>query len=161
MDRRDLSTWISGPRAAAAAAGVDWGYRGQRLGLPEQGPGSLAGFGRRLAALALDWLAALAITRLVLPADAYGTPRYSLITLAVFGLEVFVLTRLAGASLGQRLLGVRVVSLVPRPLGWSRALVRTVLLCLAVPALIWDRDGRGMHDRAVATAVIRVVRVPA
>ena len=38
--------------------------------------------------------------------------------------------------------------------GAFRAAVRTVLICLAVPPLIWDRDGRGLHDRAVVTAVV-------
>lgn len=35
-------------------------------------------------------------------------------------------------------------------------LVGTLLLCLAVPALIWDRDQRGMHDRAANTVVVRM-----
>jgi uncharacterized RDD family membrane protein YckC len=30
-----------------------------------------------------------------------------------------------------------------------------VLLALLVPALIWDRDGRGMHDKAAGTALVR------
>jgi hypothetical protein len=33
--------------------------------------------------------------------------------------------------------------------------VRTVLLCLAVPALIWDRDQRGLHDKAAQTVLVR------
>ena len=35
------------------------------------------------------------------------------------------------------------------PRGWP------LLLFLLVPAVIWDRDGRGLHDRARGTAVIR------
>jgi uncharacterized RDD family membrane protein YckC len=48
------------------------------------------------------------------------------------------------------------VSLDPaRPrVGFARALARTVLICLAIPPLIWDRDARGLHDRAVLTAVV-------
>ncbi len=38
-------------------------------------------------------------------------------------------------------------------LGW--ALVRTILLLIVVPALITDRDLRGLHDRAANTIVIR------
>jgi uncharacterized RDD family membrane protein YckC len=30
-----------------------------------------------------------------------------------------------------------------------------VLLMLLVPALIWDRDRRGLHDRIAQTVVIR------
>ena len=36
-----------------------------------------------------------------------------------------------------------------------RILVRTVLLFLLVPALVFDRDGRGLHDRFSDTAVVR------
>ena len=35
--------------------GVDFGYRGQRLGLPEEGPGLDRPLGRRLGALFVDW----------------------------------------------------------------------------------------------------------
>lgn len=35
--------------------GVDFGYRGERLGLPEEGPGSVAPIGRRVGAIFLDW----------------------------------------------------------------------------------------------------------
>ena len=33
--------------------------------------------------------------------------------------------------------------------------LRTALLLLLVPALITDRDGRGLHDRAAGTVVVR------
>lgn len=160
FDREDVGSWLSGPRAAAEAKGVDLGYRGQRLGLPESGPGSVAGFGRRLAALFVDWFAAIAVTSLIGGpltdgALVYGTPDFSLVVLGVFALETAVLVWLTGASFGHRLLGLRVASLVERPAGLVRSVIRTVLLCLLVPALIWDRDGRGMHDRAVATVVVR------
>jgi uncharacterized RDD family membrane protein YckC len=36
-----------------------------------------------------------------------------------------------------------------------RAIVRTLLLFLLVPAVVFDRDGRGMHDRLTDTAVVR------
>jgi uncharacterized RDD family membrane protein YckC len=132
------------------------GYRGERLGLPETGPGSLASFGRRLAALFVDWVAANLVTVLAVHGSLrYGTQSFDLLALGIFALEVFVLTWLAGASFGQRLMGVRVVSLDRGRVGVLRAMARTVLVCLAVPPLIWDRDGRGLHDRAVLTAVIR------
>jgi len=131
-------------------------YRGERLGLPEQGPGSLAGFGHRLAALLVDWAAANLVTILFTHGSpAYGTPDFSWRVLGVFGLEVWVLTWLTGSSFGQRLLRLRVTSLDVRPVGPVRALVRTVLICLAVPPLIVDRNGRGLHDRIGNTAVVR------
>ncbi len=132
-------------------------YRGERIGLPEQGRGSLAGFGRRLAALFVDWAAANLVTLLFTHGSpAYGSPDYSWLVLGVFAVEVWLLTWTTGSSFGQRLLGLRVVSLRGGRVGPGRALFRTVLICLAVPPLIVDSDGRGMHDRGGNTAVVRV-----
>ena len=155
MDRSALSSWLEGPRAAAEAAGVDLGRPGERLGLPVEGRGSVAGFGVRLLALALDWFASLLVVGLVTSNLAYGSAGYSALTLAVFGLEVTVLTWLSGGSAGQRLLGVQVIRVGGGPPGLVRSLARTLLLCLAVPALIWDRDGRGLHDRVAGTVAVR------
>ena len=61
-----------------------------------------------------------------------------------------------GQTPGMYLLGLRLAH--PRPgerLAVWRAVVRTGLLCLLVPALITDADGRGMHDRITDTAVVR------
>jgi uncharacterized RDD family membrane protein YckC len=132
-------------------------YRGHRLGLPASGQGSLATVGRRLAAVAVDWFASVLVVGLLSQGRlTYGTPTFSLVVLGVFGLEVFVLTWLGGASFGQRLLGLQVVALDRGRVTAGRALGRTVLLCLAVPALIWDSDQRGLHDRATNTAVLTV-----
>jgi uncharacterized RDD family membrane protein YckC len=134
------------------------GYRGQRLGLPPTGKGSLAPFGRRLAAIFIDWICSLLVVGILVPVAPWvRTPSgRGLATLLVFGVEVALLGGLAGASFGQRLLGIGVVGLDRGRMGLRRSVVRTVLLCLAVPALIWDRDGRGLHDRAVNTAVVRL-----
>jgi len=35
------------------------------------------------------------------------------------------------------------------------ALVRTLLLGLVIPAVVTDDDGRGLHDRAAGTVVVR------
>ncbi len=130
-------------------------YRGQRLGLPPSGPGSLATLGRRLAAVAVDWFASTFVVALVARDHLrYGTPTFSFAVLLVFGVEVFALTWLTGGSFGQRLLGLRVVALDARRLSPLRVLGRTVLLCLAVPALVWDSDQRGLHERATDTAVL-------
>jgi uncharacterized RDD family membrane protein YckC len=154
VDNRDaIGSWLSGPRAAAEEAGVDFGYRGQQLGLPEEGPGSVARPGRRFGALAVDWALCLLI--------AYGliTHGYDQATgnwaLLVFFLLHLLTTGTLGFTPGKRLLGLRVVALGtgrPSPL---RTVLRTVLLCIAIPALIWDRDGRGLHDRLAGTVEVR------
>ena len=61
----------------------------------------------------------------------------------------------AGATLGHRLLGMRVETLDGTAPGFARALIRSVLLCLAIPPLVWDADQRGLHDRWAATLVAR------
>jgi len=130
-------------------------YRGERLGLPEEGPGSLGGFGRRCVALVIDWLACLLIVRLFLPGIDYGTPSSSLATLGFFLAEITLFTAVVGASFGQRLVGLAVVRLDGGRVGFVRAFVRSLQIVLLVPPLVWDRDGRGLHDRSVGTAVVR------
>ncbi len=153
LSRDDVGSWLSGPGSVRPD---DEGYRGQRLGLPETGPGSLAGVGRRLLAIAVDWVACLLLVRLFLPTIDYGTPSSSLATLGFFLAELTVFTWLAGASFGQRLLGMAVVRLDGGGgAGLLRAFVRSLAICLVVPPLVWDRDGRGFHDRWVGSAVLR------
>jgi uncharacterized RDD family membrane protein YckC len=142
-----------------AAAGDDF-FPGQDFGLPEFGPGSIAGWSRRLGALLIDWLLCSIVTIAFFyhpqaghTATVLSQPR--LWTPAVFGVEDFVLTALTGFTIGKRLLGVRVVRLDGRPVGlW--ALPRTLLLMLVIPAIMMDRDLRGFHDKAAGTAVVRV-----
>ena len=145
-----MGSWMNGPEPDQSQE-----YRGQRLGLPADGPGSLAGFGRRLAALFVDWIACLLIGRLLFPHVKYGSPAANADTLALFALEVLVLTVLTGSSFGQRLLGIRLVSLNGGRMLPLAVAARTVLLCLTVPALIWDRDGRGLQDRWTRGVLIR------
>jgi uncharacterized RDD family membrane protein YckC len=149
--RRTAGSWISGARSA----GADLGYPGERIGLPKDGPGAAAGYGRRLGALVVDWLIATVVS-LVLGAALHFTPTTrSLVTLAVFGVLAWLFTGLAGTTPGKRLAGIRVTRLDGRPVGLLWGLVRAVLLLVLVPALIWDRDYRGLHDRAADTVVVR------
>ena len=61
----------------------------------------------------------------------------------------------AGFTIGKRLTRLRVIRLDGhQPVGFSRALIRTVLLMLVVPAMIMDRDLRGLQDKAAGTVVI-------
>lgn len=155
MDRRDVATWVSGPRAALDAAGIDLGYRGERLGLPEDGVGSITGFGRRLGALFIDWLASALVAKLLFPQFEYGSEQSGFATLGVFFVMKAVFTLFGGSSFGQRLLGIRVISLDKGYVNVWRSLLRTLLICLLVPAVIWDRDGRGLQDRLTNTVVVR------
>lgn len=132
----------------------DSSWPGQRLGLPEDGPRSIARWGRRLAALAIDWTLAWLIA-LAFFADGPWQPN-SWAILAVFAVEQLVFLWTINGSVGHLLLGMRVVPVRPARLGLWRPVVRTALLCLAVPALIWDRDQRGLHDQVAGTILVRV-----
>ena len=133
-------------------------YRGQSLGLPPTGPGSLAPTGRRALAFVLDLLAAGLVAspfvhRPDLPGLAAHLPgQWSLIPLF---LDYLIGLLLFGRSLGMYLTGLRVIRVDARlAIGPIRALVRTALLVALIPALVADSDFRGLHDRLTATAVI-------
>ncbi|PBC63961.1 hypothetical protein BKI49_09635 [Streptomyces sp. Tue6028] len=155
MDNRQaIGSWLSGPRAAAEEAGVDFGYRGQQLGLPEHGPGSIARPGRRLGALAVDWGLCLLIAYGLLT-DGYDQATGNWALLVFFALSVLTVGTV-GFTPGKRLFGLRVVPEGGGRLNPLRALLRSALVCVAVPALIWDRDGRGLHDRLARTIEVRI-----
>ncbi|MFE5486420.1 RDD family protein [Streptomyces sp. NPDC056527] len=155
MDNRQaMGSWLSGPRAAAEDAGVDFGYRGEQLGLPEEGPGSIARPGRRIGALTVDWALCMLIAYgLVTDGYSQATGNWALVIL----LALSVLTvGTVGSTPGKRLFGLRVASANGGRLGFLRVVVRSVLVCLAIPALIWDRDGRGLHDRLSGAVQVRI-----
>ena len=155
---RWTGTWLSG----LGAAGVDTtprdGWRGRRLGLPPEGAGAIATTGSRLAAFVLDVVAGALIGASI--RGLFGNATAVSLSLAdetAFVAEVLILTALTGQSLGMRVLGIRVVRLAEPdgPPGFLPAAIRTALLVLVLPALIFDRDGRGLHDKAAGTAVVR------
>ena len=155
MDRKDIGSWLSGPKTALEDQGMDFGYPGQRFGLPQRGVGSVARMGRRIVALTLDWTAAILVTHLVFPDLVYGSEGFAAATLGVFASEVIVLTATTGATFGYKIAGIKLISVSPMRINFLKVLVRTALLCLVVPAVIWDRDGRGLHDKAVGTLTMR------
>jgi hypothetical protein len=165
--RASMGGWLDG--LPAGATGENGTSRGSRLGLPPAGSGSLAPLGRRLFALVVDWAACLAISAAFYQGDAMAT-------LGVFAVENVVLVGTLGTTVGHRLLGLRVVRVarVVRavaepagpagpagsagaavPPGLVAGAVRAALLCLVVPAVVWDADGRGMHDRLAGTVMVR------
>ncbi|WP_406197926.1 RDD family protein [Kitasatospora sp. NBC_01560] len=155
MDTREaLGSWIDGPRAAAEKMGADFGYRGERLGLPQEGPGSVGGPGRRIGALFVDgWLVSLVAYGLI----SQGSPgSANLWTTPLFFAVTALLLATTGTTVGKRLFGLRVVRVDGSRATIPQVLLRTVLLCLLVPALVWDRDTRGLHDKAVGTVEVRI-----
>jgi len=112
--------------------------------------------GRRLAAITLDWLACYAIVAAFSGGIGQMLPARSLVTLAVFFAQVSILTALTGASLGQKIFGLRVVRFIDGgPITPIQALVRTVFLVLVVTAVTYDDNGRGIHERISKTVLTR------
>ena len=145
---RWIDTWLPGS-APAVPAGA---YPGERFGLPAAGVSSVAGFGRRLAALTVDWLLGYGITALFVGAQVSSAP---FTVLAVWFLLTAVPVAVFGASAGMTALGIRVASIGSEPVvGVPRAVLRTALIALVVPPLVRDADGRGWHDRAARTVVV-------
>lgn len=134
--------------------GADFGYRGKRLGLPEQGPGSVAPLGRRFGAVFIDWSMCLLIAYgLIARGDQQAAGNWALLVFLVLS----VLTvGTVGCTPGKRLLRLRVVAEDGGRLGTGRVIVRSVLLLLVIPALVWDRDGRGLHDRLSGAVQVRM-----
>jgi uncharacterized RDD family membrane protein YckC len=129
----------------------DW--PGKRLGLPETGPRSIARLGRRLIALIIDWGIATALVWAFVHKQDGGW------ILAVFAVLQVLFIALLSGSIGHLIAGLRVVPLNPGWIGFLKPAIRTVLLCVVIPAVIWDVDQRGLHDRLAGTALVR--RAPA
>ncbi|WP_434588704.1 RDD family protein [Streptomyces sp. A5-4] len=155
MDNRQvIGSWLSGPRAAAEEMGVDFGYRGKRLGLPENGPGSIAPLGRRFGALFVDWALCLIIAYgLFARGDQQAAGNWAL---GIFLVLHILTVGTVGSTPGKRLFGLRVVREDGGRLGILLVVVRSVLLCLVIPPLVWDRDGRGLHDRLARAVQVRI-----
>jgi uncharacterized RDD family membrane protein YckC len=126
---------------------------GYCLGVPEY-----ASWPRRIAALVLDWAASTLVTIGILGLGDYSRPgsNSSWVVLGVFAVQVTLLTTLVGGSFGQLLVGVRVLTTEGRPLSLLLALVRTLLICVVVPPLVFKPDtGRGLHDLWTGSAAYR------
>lgn len=101
-----------------------------------------------MAALCIDWAMSYLIAIWLFEGSQFGI-------LAVFAAEQILLVGTLGYSFGHRLLGIRVRRLDGGAPGPVAAIVRTLLLCLVIPALVFDPDQRGLHDRAMGTVLVR------
>ena len=153
---RWIESWM--PGTAAYPGGSSSGtHPGERLGLPRTGVGSVAGFWRRVGAITIDWLLAYFIAGLFVESDplAPGGSNLSWIVLGLWFLLTATSVAAFGITPGMAVLGIRVASLRSTLVGVPRAALRTALIALVVPALARDEDGRGWHDRATRTVVVR------
>ena len=130
---------------------------GARVSAPltVQLPGEVAGLWRRLGAITIDWVASMLVASLVFPGLRPWGENASLPILLVFFVEVTLFTWMFASSFGQRILGVEVVDLFGARLPLWRIVLRTLLICLVIPAVVIDSNGRGLHDRAAGSIAIR------
>lgn len=113
--------------------------------------------GRRILALLIDWAIA-ALSAVALTGASYPPKdiRENLVIVGFFIVEVGILTGLLGFTIGKRILGLRVENPAGQPIGIPRAVLRTALLSLVLPAIVMNEDKRGLHDIAAGARVIRV-----
>jgi uncharacterized RDD family membrane protein YckC len=110
-----------------------------------------ASWPRRIVALFVDWFACSLAARLLL-GEALWAP------LGIFVLETALLTALIGGSFGQLVTGLRVVRVdgSGQPMTLLGSLIRSLLVAVVIPPLIFRPDGRGLHDIAVGSAAVRL-----
>lgn len=127
--------------------------------MPETGPGSVGGLGRRLLALIVDLVLATLVTLAFVRPSAWQPSlvqelnSWSLLTwfvITVAGIALFA------ATPGMMIFGLRVGRVgADDALLWPlRLVIRTALIIVVIPAVIWDRDRRGLHDKLAGTIVV-------
>src|SRR3954463_4621366 len=148
--RESAGSWLEGPTFQRGSE------RGASLGLPADGPGSLASPGVRVGAFVIDAIVANLLAGLpYLFGVRYGPGERGYAVYAAFLIMEFVLVSTAGATIGKQLCRIRVVRVDGGRVAWPWVLARTLLLGILVPAVIWDRDGRGLHDKATGALTVR------
>lgn len=144
INRDDIGSWLSGPQTEREEG--DW--PGRRLGLPQTGAHSLATAWRRFLALLIDWFMCLLIANLIGSDNPLLAP-------AIFAVENILLVATLGYTVGHRILGIEVRRLDGHVPGFAKATIRALLVVLVIPAVIFDRDHRGIHDLAAGTVILR------
>lgn len=75
--------------------------------------------------------------------------------MAVFFVESVLFTAMTGGSFGQIVARVAVVRLDDLgPVGWWRAVARTAMKCLVIPAVVIGAERRVLDDLVLGTVVV-------
>lgn len=135
-------------------------WRGERLGLPESGVGSVARGGSRVLALLVDLVLASLVTSLFFRPD-FQDPAvmqtFNLWSIVVWAVITVIPVAFFGFTPGMAATGIRVGRLDGASMpGLWRAVVRSALTFLIIPAAVRNLDGRSWLDRLTATVVIRM-----
>lgn len=106
-------------------------------------------------AVLIDWFAASGVAYLLAGRSAVqgaGPPIW--LPLVIFVLEMALFTWLLGGSFGHLLTRLRVVRLDGARLGPVPALVRSAMIAMVIPPLVFRPDGRGLHDMVAGSRVV-------
>lgn len=145
-----MGSWLDGPRAARDDADLPR-WRGERLGLPESGPGSAAPTGRRALAFFIDiGLGSLVASLFTAPELPMNWSLLAWFVITVTPVSLF------GFTPGMAVTKIWVARMDGQTMvGPLRAVARAVLTVLLIPAVLWNLDGRSWHDRLTGTVVLR------
>ncbi|MEH3157209.1 MAG: RDD family protein [Gordonia paraffinivorans] len=150
---RPLGSWLSGPQAGVDPGADAGAWRGEKLGFGESGPGSLASSWPRVLGLFVDWVMCYGVSLLFV---GFLSQSLSTVVLGIWFVVGLVTVTLFSFTPGQFVVGMRVVRVDGAGrVGIVRAFFRQLLIVFIVPPLLNDADGRGLHDRATGTALVR------
>lgn len=120
-----------------------------------------ASWRRRFLALLVDWLASSLVVLVLFGADALSQGNVeSFYVYVVFVIESTVFNHLLGGSFGKLVTRLRLVRVdkddnpVPAPVGIVAGLLRSILIILVIPPLVFRPNGRGLHDLVAGTATV-------
>jgi uncharacterized RDD family membrane protein YckC len=99
-------------------------------------------------ALVIDWLPCSVAAQLLTKNPAFSA-------LVLFAAITVLSVGIAGRTVGHAVAGLRVAMLDGQRASFTAAVIRTLLLCLLIPPVVYNTDGRGLHDRAAGTIVLR------
>ena len=121
--------------------------------LPNQANLPEATLGKRFLAICIDWAIAWSISTLLTP---NVIPETSISTLVVFYFEVLILTYFMQSSMGQFLVGIKIVDKETHGrIGFKRTLIRTTLIILVLPA-IFTKDLDPYHNVLTYSRVVSI-----
>ncbi|MBO1766924.1 RDD family protein [Allobranchiibius sp. GilTou38] len=155
-DRGHYADRVASPQSSPSTEpAADTGWPGKRFGCAESGVTSVARLGPRVLALIIDWALCSVIAAGLLGYRWGGSGSSGFAPLLVFAVENILLVGVVGSTIGHWIVGVRVTRLDGAVAGPVAAIIRAVLLCVVIPALIFDTDQRGLHDKLARTILVR------
>ncbi len=115
----------------------------------------VASWGARIGALLIDWGASMIVAISLFGLGVLREGGWKAwMTLAVYFVQKSLLTWLVGGSFGQLITRIGVVRMNGDPIGAWRALLRTAMVCVVIPAVVIGPDRRGLNDVLLDTIVV-------